>query len=248
MDSYVRGICVSTQSKIWKPQKLVPNEYMWFHSIHWLGWSLRNICDFTIYIDLDDRYGIYVMSQYTLTWMIVTEYMWFHNIHWLGWSLRNICDFTVYIDLDDRYGIYVISQFTLTWTIVTEYMWFHSLHWLGRSLRNICDFTVYIDLDDRYGIYVISQFTLTWTIATEYMWFHSIHWLGRSLRNICVTNDNGYLPFVVITISSFPRLVHGDSFNWKQTTLATINMNTCCKHTCMLYVSWNTNQKRSTRS
>jgi hypothetical protein len=24
---------------------------------------------------------------------------------------------------------------------------------------------------------------------------------------------------------------HGDSFNWKQTTLATTNMNTCCKHT-----------------
>ena len=81
---------------------------MWFHSIHWLGWSLRNIFDFTIYIDLDDRYGIYVM--------------WCHSIHWPGWSLRNICDFTVYIDLDDRYGIYVISQYTLTWTIVTEYM------------------------------------------------------------------------------------------------------------------------------
>jgi len=30
-------------------------------------------------------------------------------------------------------------------------------------------------------------------------------WLGWPLRNICVTNDHGYVPFVVSTSRSFPR-------------------------------------------
>ena len=30
-------------------------------------------------------------------------------------------------------------------------------------------------------------------------------WLTLTLHNICVTNDNGYVPFLVITIRFFPH-------------------------------------------